>query len=284
MSRRLSIRRCLAALVLTAMAVLAGGLPPVAAEEIYLVGATLHPVSGPVIPGGILHVSDSRIAAVGADLEVPQGARVIDLAGKHLYPAFVHAASVLGLTEVSAVAATVDSSESGDLNPELAVEVAFHGDSRLLEATRAAGVLYAHVLPRGGVLSGTSAVMRLEGWNWQDMVVEAPVGLHLRYPAVLASGRSFGPRPPKTQSEVDEERKERVEAVETLFEDARAYAAARLASSRPLAYDAKLEALLPALDGRLPLFLHAEEKKQIEAGLDFVEKLEIPRVVLVSSA
>ncbi len=255
------------------------------ARDVFLVGATIHPVSGPEIPGGTLHLSGSSIVAVGADLKVPADARTVDVAGKHIYPTFVHAGSVLGLTEVSAVASTVDASENGDLNPELRVEVAFHGDSRLLPVARAGGVLYAHVVPRGGILSGSSAVLRLEGWNWQDMLVRAPVGLHLRYPPVLAPRRSFGPRPPKTQTEVDEERKNKTEALKALFEDARAYGRAQDAGADPPpTRDPKLEALQPVLRGVLPLFVHAAEHQQIAEALDFVEALEVSRVVLVSGA
>ena len=281
-------RMLTAALVVTAA--LAGTASVRAAEshgetDIFLTGATIHPVSGEAIPRGTLHLSGASIAAVGSGLDIPAGARRIDVTGKHIYPVFIHAGSALGLTEVSAVASTVDAAENGDLNPELRVEVAFHGDSRLLPVARAGGVLYAHVAPRGGLLSGTSAVFRLEGWNWQDMVVRAPVGLHLRYPRVLAPTRSFGRRPPKTQSEVDEERKIQEEILEKLFEDARAYLRARDSGTSPEPpRDQKLEALLPVLTGELPLFVHAEERKQIAAALEFVEKSEIPRTVLVSGA
>ena len=264
-------------------------------QQLALTGATIHPVSGPVIEKGTLLIEGDTIRAVGSTVSIPPAARLIDLSGKHVYPGFIHPSSVLGLSEIGNVRGSVDVRESGDLHPDLRAEVAFHGDSRLLPATTSGGVLYALVAPQGGLISGTSAVMRLDGWNWRDMTLRSPVAMHLRFPTFVASGRRTFRGPPKTQKEVDEERKEDLGQMKDLFAAAHAYQKARSVerASAPrragkalpaLSLDPKLEAMLPVLDGSVRVFLHAREKTQIEGALEFAAEEKLKNVVLVTSA
>lgn len=273
--------RTLVALTLT----LAPVTPPAGAAMTAFTGATVHPVSGPPIPQGTLLVDGSRIAAVGAEVRVPEQARVVDLTGKHLYPAFVHPASVLGLIEVASVPGTDDTTEMGQVNTNIRAEVAFHADSALLPVTVAGGVVTAHVVPRGGVFAGTSAVMRLDGWNWREMTLEAPVGMHIHYPDLVPreGGFFFSPRTPE---EIEEERRKALEVLDETLASARAYAKAKRAAAAGEAPepdpDPQLEALLPVLDGSLPVFLHAEEKTQIEGALDWAADQGLEQLVLVA--
>jgi imidazolonepropionase-like amidohydrolase len=246
------------------------------AEPVALVGATLHPVSSEVIEGGILILDGDTLVAIGREVPIPPEARILDLSGKHIYPAFLHPDSVLGLTEISAVRATVDTKEHGDFNPELAAEVAFHGDSALLPPAVAGGILFAHVVPQGGVLAGTSALLRLSGWNWRDMTVRALVAQHLYFPALVdeEDEDDDGER-----LKAKRDRHSQLQGLKAIFDDAKAY---RQALPAGLAPDLKLAALLPVLDGTIPLFVHASEQRQILEALDFVEQQKVPRVVLVS--
>ncbi|MDY7094285.1 MAG: amidohydrolase family protein [Acidobacteriota bacterium] len=277
--------RALGVLLLALSTISTGG--PADAQEPFtaLVGATVHPVSGPPLDGATVLVSGDTIQAVGSDLEVPADASVVDLTGRHLYPTFIAAHSVLGLVEVNSVRGTVDTRETGDLNPALRTEVAFNADSRLLPVTVSGGVLFAHVVPSGGLLAGTSAVMRLEGWNWRGMTVRAPVAMHLQFPIYEAPEESWWGEP-KTQEEVDEDRKEALELLNKTFDDARAYRKARAAHDDGrgpwVAYDPNLEALLPVLDGSRPLFLHAAEHRQIEGALEWAREEGLENLVLVS--
>lgn len=259
---------------------------PSATTVTALVGVTVHPVSGPPVEGATLVFEGDTLRAVGAGVEIPPDARVIELPGRHVYPAFIHPGSALGLVEVNSVDGTVDTTEVGLVNPALRVESSFQADSRLLPATLAGGVLFAHVVPQGPLLAGTSALMRLDGWNWRDMTVAAPVALHLNFPTFIPREGFFGP--PPSQEEADAERKRQVEILDRAFEAARAYHRARQAmraGTGPfVGEDASLEALLPVLDGDLPLFLHADHSEQIAAALDWAEKQEIRRLVLVSGS
>jgi imidazolonepropionase-like amidohydrolase len=272
----------LAFLLLTAA--VAAGLH---AEPLALVGATVHPVSGPEIPHGVVIVDGGRIAAVGraGEVAVPASARVIQLDGKHIYPGFVAPDTVLGLREIESVRGSTDVQETGDDNANIRAQVAFNADSQLIGPAVAGGVLYAQVVPGGGIFSGTSAVMRLHGWNWTDMTLAAPVGMQLDYPR-LSPARGFLAR--QSDEEFEKQKEKALHALQEIVDAARTYRTARtamLAGKGPaVEIDPRLEALLPVLDGKLPLYLHATEKAQIESALDWAKREKLTNLVLVAGA
>ncbi|MDA8015976.1 MAG: amidohydrolase family protein [Thermoanaerobaculia bacterium] len=234
-----------------------------------LVGATVHTVSGDDIGNGTVLVQDGRIIAVGAGIETPDGAEVVDLSGKHLYPGFVLSASALGLTEIGAVRATNDLGEIGDNNADVRAEVAFNADSLLLPETMAGGVLTAHVSMNGGTITGTTAVMRLHGWNWQDMTISTPAGMRLDFPSVSTAG---------DDEEDAESSSEAIEQLDELIENAEHYAKAKAAGT--VDHDPKMEGLLPLLEGEVPLYLFAYNKAQIEKALDWTAEKGLDNLVL----
>lgn len=248
------------------------------AETVALTGATVHPVSSPPIEQAVVLVEDGLIAAVGSDVRVPEGARVVDLGGLHLYPGFIHAVSALGLIEIGSVRGTVDLYEIGDINSDLRAEVAWNADSLLLPVAAWGGVLTAHAVPRGGVFLGTSAAMRVDGWNWEDMTVRAGVGMHVRYPRVSGGDDE--------DDDAKEAREKALSTIDDTFRDARAYQKAKAAGSarHAVRHNAKLEALLPVLDGSMPLYVHASERNQIESALDWAEEQGFANLVLVTGS
>lgn len=277
-TRTTMIRKLLPSLLL-AVLLLVGLLfaSPALADTRAYVGATIHPVSAPAIEDGVLLVEDGRIVALGADVEPPPEAEVIDLEGLHLYPGFIHPGSALGLVEVASVAGTVDVAEMGENNADLRAEVAFHADSALLPETMSNGVLTAHVVMRGGTFMGTSAVMRLDGWNWRDMTLHAPAALHLDFPAVSGDGDDDG----EGEGEGEEGGSSKVmDEIEDLLVRARHYAKARDAGT--VDRNPKLEPFLPVFAGELPLYVHADETAQIEKALDWADEQGFEKIVLVS--
>jgi imidazolonepropionase-like amidohydrolase len=274
------MKRRLPALLLTLVAAVTGAAT---AEVVAFTNATLHPVSGPPIEDGAMLVEGGKITAVGREVVIPDGARRVELEGKHLYPSFIHPFSALGLVEIGSVRGTVDTTEVGDVNSNVRAEVAFHADSQLLPVTTSGGVLVAHVTPRGGLLNGTSAVMRLAGWNWRQMTLAAPVAMHLDFPDLLPPTGGFRRR---SQDEVDKEKKRALEVLDRVAAEARAYDTARRAaeagSGPAVDHDARLEALRPVLAGELPLFIQAAERTQIEAALDWAAEQELTNLVLVA--
>lgn len=244
----------------------------VRAETLALTGATVHPVSSESIADAVVLIRGGLIEALGADLDIPADAEVVDLTGLHLYPGFVHPATQLGLTEISSVAGTVDSAEMGNINAAVRVEVAVNHDSELLPTSIAGGILSAHVIPAGGLIRGSSAVLRLDGWSWEEMVIDSPSGLHVAFPAGAAS----------------DEDSEDLKLIDQVLDQARHYhaavaAAAANRSPRPPRND-QLEALGPLLAGDVPLMLIANGHDVIAAALDWAERQEFERVILVANS
>ena len=253
-----------------------------AADTIVLAGGTVHPVSGPAIEGGTVVMKDGRIEAVGARLNTPPGATVVPCNGRHVYPGMISALSVLGLTEVGSVAGTSDFQETGNYNPNVRAEIQINPESDLLPVTRVNGITSALVVPRGGAIAGTSALIHLDGWTQEDMKVRAPVGLHVIWPQMTPSRAWW-----ETRSE-EEQRKSRDAVIDSLkdaFEDARAYWKARDAEGKQGAprhdRDVKWDAMGMALHGEIPVLIHAGALNQIRAALRFVDEQKLPKVVLV---
>jgi imidazolonepropionase-like amidohydrolase len=253
--------------------------PPEQAEPILITGATLHTVSGATIENGRMLFSGGRIEAIGAaDTARGSSVRVLDLSGLHVYPGLIDANTVLGLVEIEAVRATVDVAEPGPVNPNVRAERAVNPDSELIPVARANGVLTALTVPnRGtdGLIVGTSAAIALDGWTSENMVVKAPVGMHVFWPEMHVPDAT----PPARRAELIEQRDERLAALETSFEQAAAYHRARTANPDTLV-DLRWEAMLPVLAGELPLFAHAEELAQIRHALDLAERYELDLVIV----
>ena len=155
-----------------------------------LVGATLHPVSGPPIEGGVLLVQDGVITSIGTERRIPDGATVIDLTGKHVWPGMISMASLLGLHEIGAVKATNDSSEIGGNQPDLRVAASLNADSAHLGISRWNGITRAQPSPDGrGPLRGQSAVIDLDGLTWEELLTVDRDMLHVSFPRRAGSRR-----------------------------------------------------------------------------------------------
>lgn len=251
-------------------------------RPIVLTGGTVHPVSGPTIERGHVVFDGGKITAVGTEVAVPAGAEQIDVTGKHVYPGLIDADTGLGLIEIPSVRATRDAAETGEINPNARAQVAINPDSELIPVARANGVLSVLSVPVGGLLTGTSALVNLDGWTWEEMTVQAPVGLHINWPRFVQPTyrRSFFIPPPQ------EDAKEALEKIEQAFDDARAYLQARQAADgRPAdgagpPYDARWEAMRPVLDGRVPMIARADEWQQIESAVAFAVKQKLKLVIL----
>jgi imidazolonepropionase-like amidohydrolase len=255
-----------------AVFVLAGSLAAAAApgETIAIVGATVHPVSGPDIPDGTVVFRDGKITAVGAAVEVPAGAKTVDAKGKHVYPSLFPPITELGLVEISSVRSTVDTTELGEINPQARADFAMNYDSELLPVARSAGILVAGVSPAGGIVSGSLAAMKMDGWTREDTILKAPAAIVVRWPD-LAIDRS-----PTARFSVRLQEKRRDDALEKLkdvFAEARAYGKARAAEDETGIprhdRDPKLEALLPAINGKIPVIVFAQRVKQIRDALSW---------------
>ncbi|MBA2241707.1 MAG: amidohydrolase family protein [Chthoniobacterales bacterium] len=246
-------------------------------RPIALTGATIHPVSGPEIAAGTIVFDQGRITAIGANAAIPEHAEVIDATGKHIYPGLISANSILGLTEISAVRATLDVQEPGSINPNARSASSIHPDSELFPVARANGILTALAVPEGGLLSGQSAVLRMDGWTPEEMTVRSAAAMHLRWPDLRINR---DPRAPKSVEDQQKDIDEAQKAIRDAFAIARSYWRARKARSADFKSDLRWEAMIPVFDGTLPVFVHAETLAQIEAALAWAREAEL-KIVLV---
>ncbi|GIX34011.1 MAG: imidazolonepropionase [Lysobacterales bacterium] len=253
---------------------------PLPAPEgpVVIENVVLHPVSAPPIARGWLRFEAGRITGLGAgEAPTEDGVLRVDAEGLALYPGFLSAHTTLGLVEIGAVRATVDTAETGPINPNARAESAINPDSELIPVARSGGVLYALSVPQAGelgVLVGTSALIRLDGWSTQDMLVRAPVAMHLFWP----SGELPPWLPEPIRRQAEERARERRSALGEAFAAARRYAD----FTEPPARDLRWEALRPVIAREIPLFIHADERADLVAALDFAEREKL-RVVLVGA-
>ena len=235
-----------------------------------LINGTLHPVSGPSIEDGTLIFDNGKIVEMGRRMKPPKGAVVIDLKGKHVYPGLIESCSNLGLTEISSVRATIDISESGLLNPNISAHVSVNPDSELIPVTRANGVLIAVSAPSGGLVSGKASVMQLDGWTYEDMTLKSDCAMVIQWPR-SAPALEHGPVPPvhESQQERDRIRSKALKDLRELFEHTRTYIKAREANPSEQAFDSRLNAMIPVIEGRIPLLIAADRASQIQGAVAF---------------
>lgn len=240
-------------------------------HPIALVGGTIHPVSGPAITEGTLLIDGGKIVALGKDVEIPEEAERIEVTGRHLYPGLFDPLSNLGLTEVNSVRATQDHTEVGSLNPNVRAMVAVNPDSELIPVTRSNGVLLTLTAPQGGLISGQSAVIQLDGWSYEEMTLLGSAGLHVQWPRI-SNLLENPPSSRRAAAGADE-----LSTLRRHFADARAYKKARQAGSDRI--DLRWEAMLPVLEGKLPLIVSADEIRQIQSAIGFADREQV-RMIL----
>ncbi len=249
-----------------------------------LINGVIHTVTnGDIEKGGIL-IKDGKIVDVGEDIKIPENTPLIDLKGKHVYPGFIDANSILGLVEISSVRATLDYEEKGDFNPNLNVEIAINSDSELLPVTRANGILLANIVPQGGIITGSSALIMLDGWTWEDMTLKLKTGIHLKWPSKRFFSTRFYMRP-KSEEEMEKEYEEKIKKIKKFFEEAYAYMKAKESEKEFKEYyherDERFEAMIPLLKGEIPLFVHADDYFQIRDAIDFLSNFKGLKIILV---
>ena len=192
-----------ASLALLALVAHASDSIPVAkpGKPLLLRGATVHTVSGADLAETDVLMRDGKIVAIGAKIAVPAGVTVVDVTGKHVYPGLISAVSGMGLTEHGSVRGSVDLAETGALNPNARAQPALNPDSDHIPVSRANGILTALSVPMStGLLAGTSTLIRMDGWTWEDLTLRAAVALHIYWPS-MAVNRDAGAAAASTAQE-----------------------------------------------------------------------------------
>ena len=282
-------RRLLAPTGLVALALFAVTVTPAAAqvrmtvppqaEAVALQGATIHTVTNGVIENGTILFDRGVIVEIGTDVDIPAGARVVDVSGKHIYPGLIDAYSTVGIAEIGAVGVSNDVNELGDFNPNVKAAVAVNAESRHIGTSRSAGVLTTLTTPGGGLISGMSSAMSLEGWSWEEMTLEPAAALNVNWPNPNPrrfrgfGGFNFG-GPQQTPPSYEEQ----VEQLKNFFAEARAYRDA-VAAGEQGRTDSRYAAMIPALNGDIPVVVSADGAAQINDAVTWAQEEGVRLVI-----
>jgi len=250
---------------------------------IFITGGTVHVGNGQVLENTTIKINNGKIVEVGQNIPVPSGdVKVFDAKGKHVYPGLILANSQLGLVEVNSVRATIDHTEVGVLNPNIRSIVAYNTDSKVINTLKANGILLANVVPQGGLLSGTSSVVQLDAWNWEDAAYDTDGRLHFYMPSLIARPNPFAAflgTDSRPASDVVKEGLNRIEEVKRFFREAKAYHAEAKHEKTNL----KFEAVKNLFNKKQKLFIHCDMVKEILVAIDFVKEFGFDVVIVGGS-
>jgi imidazolonepropionase-like amidohydrolase len=265
-------------------AVFAASLP--AQSSTYVIrGGTVVPVVGPRIPNGTVVIANGQIQAVGANVQAPQGATIVDATGLFVYPGMIDAGTSLGLTEIGSVPGGEDTREIGDFNPQGVALTAVNAHSELIPVTRVNGVTTAITSAEGGLVSGTAALMDLWGWTSDEMGIKPRAAMVMNYPSSAGGGGRGGGGfggPQQSAAERSEAMNRQVRALRSYLADAKAYAdlKARAGSNAaPARVNQAMEAMIPVVRGEMPVIFDVASADQIRGVLALADSFKL-KVIL----
>lgn len=246
--------------------------------------ATIYPVTSAPIPNGTIVFANGVISAVGANVAIPAGATIIDGTGLSVYPGLIDSGSQVGLQEVSSVPGTVDTAELGDINPNARAAVAINPHSNVIPVTRVNGITTVVSEPAGGIISGQSALVQLSGWTNAEMVLQSPLAMHIHFPRVRSAAFDEVPQEEEAAKEAQKNYTRQIDKLRDTFRDAQAYAKAAGARSQNTSIprtdrDLVLEALVPVVEGREPVVMHADLVRDIRAAIRFADEFKLKMIL-----
>lgn len=275
-----------AALLFTTAAFAQSTIPnnPGKKPKIAIRNATIVPVTADTIAKGNIVFENGIIIAIGPNITIPPDAAVVDGSGLFVYPGMIDSGSNIGLVEMDSVPGTVDTAELGDINPNARAAVAINPHSEVVPVTRVNGVTNAIVVPEGGIVSGQSALVQLAGWTPAEMVIEAPAAMNIRFPRLRSAPLSGTPQDEEAEKEQKKSYTKALDQLRDVMRDAQAYAKASNARAsdknvQRFDRDPILEALVPVVEGRLPVVLHANQARDIRAALAFADEFKLKAIL-----
>jgi len=243
------------------------------AQTIAITGGTIYPVSGPKIENGILLLRDGKIAAVGSRVDLPNDAIRVDAAGSWVTPGLIHGGTTLGLKlfDIGAQIETQEDTASGDVKAAFNVADGIDPANMAIPVARLEGVTSAISKPALGLIPGQAVLIDLAGDRTEDMIAQSPVAMiaDLGQGGKYAGGGSRG---------------RALQRFRQILRDALEYekrrGGFRKAQIQPLAASAEdLEALLPVVHRRLPLFVLAKRRSDLENALRVAREFDLKIVI-----
>lgn len=242
------------------------------AKDILVTGAEIHIGNGKVITKGDVYIKNGKLEYVGPHYTgATTGVKMVKADGKKVYPGFIAMNSILGLTEVEAIRATRDANEVGDNNANARSIIAYNTDSRVTPTVRSNGVLLAQIVPQGGIIQGSSSVVNLDAWNWEDAAYSLDEGLHLSWPSMTFYRAWWAPPIEKQKEELANN----LESIEKEFAFSKTYAE----SANP-EYNLRMEAMKGLWTGKKKLYIHANGAKEIMTGVNFALSKGLSPVII----
>ncbi len=243
-------------------------------QTISIVGATAHIGNGKVIENATIIFENGIISHIGTTNNLPAKGEIIEAKNKHIYPGFIIPNTTLGLGEIDAVRATRDYDETGELLPHVRSIIAYNAESKVTESVRPNGVLLAQVTPRGGRISGTSSIVQLDAWNWEDAAIKVDDGIHVNWPNSFKSKYvSFGNQ---IISDANKDYNKQVAELKKFLLQAKTYAQTDHKKT-----NLPFKALIGIFNGHQKLYIHVIKEKEIIDVIDLINELEIKNLVLV---
>jgi len=245
---------------------------------LFITHGTIHVGNGQIIQDGAIKINNGKIEQVGQNIPIPaDNVKVIDAKGAQVYPGLILPVTDLGLKEVAAyVRGTNDFQELGDLNPNIRAIVAYNTDSKVINTLKANGIQLAGVTPQGGSISGSSTVVQLDAWTWEDAAYKLDFGIHLTLPTFV---RPPDDSAPATPADPTKDALNKVEALKSFFRQAKAY----LAEPTHKQTNLKFESVKGLFDKKQKLFIHADQARQMLIAIDFVKEFGFDVVIVGAS-
>jgi imidazolonepropionase-like amidohydrolase len=243
-----------------------------------LLNGVLHVGNGEIFNNAAIGIENDKIIFIKNSLAYSYLAKdwdtIIDLQNQHVYPGFVAPNSTLGLTEIDAVRATNDFREVGELNPHIRSLIAYNAESKVISTVRTNGVLITQATPREGVISGSSSVLHLGGWNWEDAVIKADDGIHLNWPTPIKQDRESKKAHDYIKNENYLKHKNEIDL---FFSSAKAY----LSTVKNVEKDLRYEAMDGIFNGEKRVYFHADDIQQLLDIIEFSKKHQLKFPVII---
>lgn len=247
-------------------------------NKVMLHNGYCHVGNGNAVPYASIGIVDGKIAFVKNSLTYTlvksEWDTIIDCSGKHIYPGFIAANLTVGLTEIDAVRASRDYNETGLFNPNVRALIAFNVESKIIGTLRTNGVLITQATPRGGFIAGTSSVMALDGWNWEDAVYKADDGIHVNWPRKYQSSGWWAQPGPSSANPTYASHKK---AIDEFFTEAQAYSKEK----NPAKANLKYEAMRDIFGGDKRVYFHTDFAPEMNDVIDFSRKFGFKYPVIV---
>lgn len=243
---------------------------------------TIHTAKGQVIENGSILINNKKIEKVNTNIPAPASAKIIDAKGMHVYPGLISPITNLGIREINSGAPGFDDySELGELNASVRSIVAYNTDSRIINILRSTGILLAAVIPQneGGstqLISGTSSVVKTDGWNYEDAAYKMDGQMHVNIPSLMTRRGRFSST---TDTDVTARALQEVEKLKSFFRRAQAY----LNGGKPKETNLNYEATRNLFNKKQKLFAHANGVKEMLIVVDFAREFGFD-VVIVGGA